>query len=143
MKAKDFEELKESVKEGAGLLKVSDDRLEELIAVYGFLVQKTLPLDGGDVEINREYMDALKAFEELQSLRKELAEFKAYKEMMSALENELLEADELYKALLEDGERLMYWVNAFADITGGAKYDLKNNIEQHNDLMERIEKGNG
>lgn len=156
---------------------ISDDRLEELIAVYGFLVQKTLPLDGGDVEINREYMNVLASLKELQSLqkrednyalllksansdvkrfskysdklaeqnkelRKELAEFKVYKEMMTDLESELLEADELNKALLEDGERL-------ADIVRTTKHLFKSNssgsvlarlLNEHKALMERIEK---
>ena len=71
MNNKDFDELKESVKEGGKLLMVSDDKLKELIAVYEFLVQATLPLESGDVEINKEYMDVLSALKELKQLRKQ------------------------------------------------------------------------
>ena len=50
-------------------MKVTDERLEELIAIWEFLVQKTLPLVGEEVDLNKEYMDAVSVFKELQSLR--------------------------------------------------------------------------
>lgn len=48
---------------------ISKKRLGELIAIHGFLVLKTLPVTGGDVEINREYVDTLSALEELRMRR--------------------------------------------------------------------------
>ena len=52
---------------------VSDDKLKELVVVYEFLVQKTLPLKGEDAEINKEYMDVLASLRELQVLRVRVA----------------------------------------------------------------------
>ena len=50
---------------------ITDERLQELIALLEFLVQKTLPLTPEDMPLNREYMDILDALQELQTLRKQ------------------------------------------------------------------------
>jgi len=70
MNKKDFDKLVESMKEGGILLsRVSSKRLDELIAIHEFLVQKTLPLCDGDPEINKEYVDVLVSLKELKLIR--------------------------------------------------------------------------
>ena len=50
---------------------IPDKRLDELLAIWELLVQKTLPLVGEEVDLNKEYMDAVSCFKELKELRKE------------------------------------------------------------------------
>ena len=125
MNNKDFDKPVASVKEGGKMLRISDDVLNELIAVYGFLVQKTLPLNGGDVEINKEYIQVLSALEELKILRKQNDHLIAYTDKLiepldylpKDIENirkanyRLHEVEAQNKLLIEDGDNLADFLN--------------------------------
>ena len=92
---------------------ITDERLQELIAVNELLVQMTLPLEDGDVELNQEYMDVLDALQELQTLRKQKA------------------------ALIEDAERLATWIQGY-DKQWAIQHGAPRILEQHESLMREV-----
>jgi len=138
-----FEELKSSVKEGGKMLRISDERLEELIVMYEWYVSN---VDVRTAEF-KEFEATLSTLKELQQLRKKEDGYALLlKSTNYDLKRQTEYSDKLAeqnKLLIEDGERLAVFAKEmFSYLTEDDEEwdaDFQLALDQHKELMERIE----